>query len=165
MRINHKQLAKAKARKAKSRNRGKESPADILREKIRLLKSLPNNYKDSEIGSQQWQDFSFCSTLAKQKEMQDWAKGPILILEPLTPKEAGVFEPRQLVMHPTTERAAVHWIFADFLYITNYAAKFKVSHIYVPQLAKGIVHGLNLLASMHDDSFRWQGKLIFERTQ
>ncbi len=148
-------MAKSKAQQEQTEVLAEELQVAHLRKQLAILKRLPKNFRDIEIGSSGWQSFAEIMGPEKKAEMLEWAKGGVLCLAPLNELERKVLtvfgEISRLPLPTTLE------------FILSMARGRDVSFIYASEWPKHVIVAMNWLASQYEWNFRFKGQLMSGR--
>jgi len=150
-----------------------------LRRQIALLKKLPEDFRDITLGTE-WE--AFAEATGRQKEMNDWWNGPVLILAPLNQSEKSILgSPNKLlpiitatvrglqsvtvnVLSATVATANAQFNGSTWHCVLSWAAENNASWIYLPDEELPIITALNILFSRFGLNIRAKGQLISEHT-
>ena len=136
-----------------------------LRQAVKLLKRLPKDFRDIEIGSRDWE--AFAKVTDRRKEMEKWSSGPVLCLqEPnkaeeiiLGKENITLFRSRHAPDWPST-RFEKEW--ATIIYSAEFSR--NCSWIYLPDEEPKVIAALNILLSRFEYNVRVRGQILSERT-
>lgn len=129
-----------------------QQTASQLRQAIKLLKRLPNDFRDITPGSPDWEKFADITN--RRKEMEKWANGPVLCLKEPNTAETMVLGQYKLI----------YIVGSDLQLVLKYALEQGCSWIYLPDEEPKVIAALNVLLSRFKYSCRVRGQIMSERT-
>lgn len=149
-----------------------------LKRQLRVLKSMPKNFRDMDPSLQPFQDLLRAITNAEQKQkMIDWMKGPILYMHPLTLVEKRILGPEQVVrsycvLMPFDDAdESTHFdsrlhvpTFTEIVCLmaeatVSYFEDKQISFIYLKNIPDKVFKSLNIMASFDNALFRFKTEL------
>lgn len=127
-----------------------------LRRQIKLLKRLPEDFRDIDPGSPDWE--AFAEATGRRKEMEAWSNGPIYCFAEPNKLEQLVFGQQEI-----RQLAISQWPWNGLAVLTHIEHN-KGSWFYLPDEEPKVVSALNILLSRLEYKFRARGRLLSERT-
>ena len=129
-----------------------------LKRQIKLLKRLPNDFRDISPGSSDWE--AFAEATGRRKEMEKWAAGPVLCLKEPNAAEKMVLVNVNVIGDRFTNTSLA---FSDWCVI-NIAVDNGYSWIYLPDEEPQVIAALNVILSRFEYNCRVRGQILSERT-
>ena len=132
-----------------------------LRKELKLLTRLPNDFRDIDPGSPDWE--AFADITKRRREMEDWSNGLVLCLEEPNEQEKRILGEVQLTTAcswhnlSTAQGAYTCW---DWFTLLGLAQENNASFIYLPEEDGELVKALNLFCSRIGACFRIKGQLL-----
>ncbi len=127
-----------------------------LKQKIKLLKRLPKDFRDIDPGSSAWE--AFAKVTNRRKEMEKWAAGPVLCFG--EPNEA-----EKMILSTIRHFAGgLTFCKADWFILLSACENDKIVWIYLPDETPEVVTALNVLLSRFEYNCRVRGQILSERS-
>ncbi len=128
----------------------------LLRQ-IAIMKRLPNDFRDIDPGSTDWENFADITD--RREEMTAWSNGIVIHFAKLNEHEKMVLSrPNKLLLYDCC-------LDDDWQHVINTANLVdKASWLYLPDEAKPVIAALNVLFSRFGYNIRARGQVLSERT-
>lgn len=130
----------------------------LLRQ-IALMKRLPNDFRDIDPGSTDWENFA--DITGRRKEMTDWSNGPVVYFGELNEGEKMLLGgPNELIrITDYNFLGASNWVA-----VITFTEAVKASWLYLPDEEGPVVEALNVVFSRFGYNVRARGQVMSERT-
>jgi len=134
----------------------------LLRQ-IALMKRLPNDFRDIDPGSPDWENFADITD--RRKEMTAWSNGPVIYFAELNEGEKMILgRPNKLIHYDgrfgNESDGRQNW--QPIINTANFVD--KASWLYLPDEEGPVIEALNVLFSRFGYSIRARGPVLSERT-
>jgi len=131
----------------------------LLRQ-LAIMKRLPNDFRDIDPGSIDWENFADITN--RRKEITDWVNGPIVYFGELNEHEKIILgRPNKLIRFQLVDAMLDKTNWRNTM---DYAEHIKASWIYLPDEEGPVVEALNVLFSRFGYNVRARGPVKSERT-
>jgi len=131
------------AGRGKTKGLTKAQEIENLRRKIKLAKTLPDNFRDIPLGTKAWSLFIEMAP-ERREEIETWAAGRILVFQPINKLEAKILGDRVLRIYP--EDTTFDWEL--FKQLVDKAEKENCSFIYLQDQTIPAINHLNYWLSI-----------------
>jgi hypothetical protein len=125
-----------------------------LQRQIKLLNRLPNDFRDIEVGSPDWE--AFADATNRRQEMESWSNGLTICFEEPSKHEKRILGKIKLVDKPTTA-----W---EWFGIFRTLSAFTASWLYLPEEEGPFIAALNVMFSRIGACFRARGPVLSEHS-
>lgn len=134
----------------------------LLRQ-IRTLKRLPDDFRDIDPGSNDWE--AFADITGRRKEMTDWSNGPVIYFGALNKFEKMILgRPNRLIKVIGCLGRDNGLTTMNHFEIIQLAERQRASWLYLPDEVGTVIDALNVLFSRFGYNVRARGQVKSERT-
>jgi len=151
-------MSKKKQEKIAEEVTEQQQKQDLLRQ-IRLLKRLPNDFRDIDPGSPDWE--AFADITGKREEMTKWYRGPVLYFGKLNKEERMILEHPNILICIARHKKFTVESWKDVIPV---AVRIEASWIYLPDEETQVIEALNIIFSRFGFNIRARGPVMSERS-
>ena len=130
-----------------------------LQRDIKILRKLPDDFRNLSPGSREWQEYERIT--GHTESMQNWLRGPVLILQPISKMEAKIWAtspPRKYFLH---EQKIANVI--DLFCVITEAEESECSFVFLPEVTRKVIDAVNALCREYGCNVRAEGKFTNEK--